>query len=62
MFLPTYFRQQCQTLFKLNKLEKMPSIATKPIALIYHYAKDNADRITDRMNCISLFFDTSDFA
>ena len=43
MYIPTYFRQQCQTLFKLNKLEKMPSFSTKPIALIYHYAKDNAE-------------------
>lgn len=43
MYIPTYFRQRYQTLFKLNKLEKMPSISTKPIALIYHYAKDNAE-------------------
>ena len=43
MNIPTYFRKRYQTLFKLNKLEKMPSISTKPIALIYHYAKDNGE-------------------
>ena len=43
MYIPTYFRQRYQTLSKLNKLEKMPSISTKPIALISHYAKDNAE-------------------
>ena len=43
MYIPTYFRQRYQTLFKLNKLEKMSSISTKSIALIYHYAKENAE-------------------
>ena len=49
MYIPTYFRQRYQTLFKLNKLEKMPSISTKPIALIYmyHYAKDNAELLIE---------------